>query len=286
MSGLEYSVTALSVGPEGGSPDGTFVTKEVTDLLFNLASPVRLQQLYTMKKHAFRMTELARSTNATIQETSRHLARMMEAGLIEKDAGGFYSLTSLGRILLSVLPSIGVLPMHRDFFLMHDLNLLPTDFTGRIGALAGAEFDGKAGLVQRRYERMISEANERLWIMGDSVTVSGERIGQMLSNRGTSLRILYPNSGLGTPLGPREELQNITKTFHGQIEVRAKERMEVGLVLNEREARFIAPDLAGKLDYNVAFGGSDSVFHSLCRDLFNHHWNGSRRVAYVESSQR
>lgn len=258
--------------------DPGIVSTSVTDLLFNLASPVRLQQLNVMKKGKVRMTELARSTDATIQETSRHLARMKECGIIDKDVDGFYGLTGLGRILLSVLSSIAVLPVRRDFFLRHDLTILPPEFTERIGVLLGAEFDQKAGLVQRRYERMISEALEYLWIMGDSVTVSGERIGRLLSGRVSSLRILFPTKGLATPIGPKEELENIRKHFHGRTEVRSRERTEVALVLNEKEARFIAPDLEGRLDYNVAYGGTNPRFHSWCCDLFDYYWNSSRRV--------
>ena len=275
-------------GLENDDPkDGasTPLIKDVTDLLFNLASPVRLQQLHLIGRHKVRMTDLAEMTDATIQETSRHLARMREARIIDRDSEGLYGLTSFGRLLLPIVPALDVLSMHRGFFLAHDLTLIPPEFVHRIGAFVGAEFDGKAGLVQRRYERLISEAVQQLWIMGDSVTVSGERIGQLMPSQGASLRILFPDKGLATPLGPREELVNIRRAFHGQIEVRSVAKTDVGIALNEGEARFIAPDLEGRLDYNVAFGGADTAFHGWCRDLFVYYWTRARRVvAYPDPS--
>jgi predicted transcriptional regulator len=278
---LEHSGTILSdVSENSDTKDGALpaLMEDVTDLFFNLASPVRLQQLHVIRTRKVRMTDLAEMTDATVQETSRHLARMRDARIIDRDSDGLYSLTSFGRMLLSIVPSLDVLSMHRNFFLTHDLTLIPPEFVDRIGALVNAKFDGKAGLVQRRYENMISDALHYLWIMGDSVTVSGERIGQLMPNQRASLRILFPDKGLATPLSPREELANLRRTFHGPIEVRSLERTDVGIILNEEEARFIAPDLEGRLDYNVAFSGTDAAFHGWCRDLFVHYWSRARRV--------
>jgi predicted transcriptional regulator len=285
---LENLVTILSGPPVKGDDQAANepATSDVANLLFNLASPVRLQQLEILRARRVRMTQLAKMTNATIQETSRHLARMRESKIIDKDSDGVYGLTSFGSIILCMVPALRVLALHRNFLLAHDLTLLPPEFVGRVGALARAEFDGKAGLVQRRYERMISEAMDHLWIMGDSITVSGERIGELLPSRDVCLRILFPAQGLATPLSPREELENIKKAFQGEIEVRSAERTEAGLVLNEESARFIAPDLSGRLDYNVAFGGADPAFHCWCRDLFVYYWNRSKRVAYVNPTKK
>jgi hypothetical protein len=59
-----------------------------------------------------------------------------------------------------------------------------------------------------------------------------------------------PSQGLATPLGPREELENTKKTFHRRVEVRSTAGTDVGMILNEKEAQFIAPDLGAKLDNN------------------------------------
>jgi len=284
---LGSSGKSLSESEESGLEKLAPTSARVTDILFDLSSEVRLKQLFTISKKKIRMAELARETDATIQETSRHLARLRNEKFIEKNSEGFFEITTFGRMLIqSTLRSAAVLSKHRDYFLTHDMNQLPPEYLQRIVALTESEFDGMAGLVQRRYEKMLTETREYLWIMGDNVTISGERIGQSLNKGVVSLRILFPTHGLGTPLKPKEELNDIRKSFRGSLEVRSIERTVVGLVINEMESRFVGPDLSGRLDYNNAFGGKDSLFHSWCFELFSHYWNRADKVISYEGVQK
>jgi DNA-binding MarR family transcriptional regulator len=68
---------------------------EMVRLLFDLSSSDRLTLLFAIRKEEnLRLTQLAEKIRATIQETSRHVGRLAEAKLIEKNSDGFYILTS------------------------------------------------------------------------------------------------------------------------------------------------------------------------------------------------
>src|SRR5215831_1828896 len=72
-------------------------------LLFDVSSSVRLTLLVTIRKENLRLTQLAEKISATIQETSRHLGRLTDAKLIDKNSDGTYTITSYGRLVLILL---------------------------------------------------------------------------------------------------------------------------------------------------------------------------------------
>lgn len=74
---------------------------DTVELLFELSSSDRLALLLEVKANKQRLTQLAQKLSATVQETSRHLSRLSDAKLIEKDSAAFYGLTAFGRLALN-----------------------------------------------------------------------------------------------------------------------------------------------------------------------------------------
>jgi DNA-binding MarR family transcriptional regulator len=63
---------------------------EMVKLLFDLSISDRLTLLFTIRKEEnLRLTQLTEKIRATIQETSRHVGRLTEANLIEKNSDGY-----------------------------------------------------------------------------------------------------------------------------------------------------------------------------------------------------
>jgi DNA-binding MarR family transcriptional regulator len=52
------------------------------------------------------LTHLAEKINATIQEAARHVNRLVEANLIERNPHDFYTLTTFGSIVLILITFI------------------------------------------------------------------------------------------------------------------------------------------------------------------------------------
>lgn len=99
--------------------------EHVAELLFILASIDRLTLLSEIATEKRRLSQLTTKLSATPQETSKHLVRLRDAKLIEKDSDGFFGLTAFSKIIVNLLPSIRFLAQNRDYFLSHDISSLP-----------------------------------------------------------------------------------------------------------------------------------------------------------------
>lgn len=95
--------------------------ERLAELLFILASTDRLTLLSELNNTKLRSSHLTVKLSATPQETSKHLMRLRDANLIEKDSDGFFSLTVFGKIIVNLIPSFRFLAQNRAYFLSHDI---------------------------------------------------------------------------------------------------------------------------------------------------------------------
>lgn len=249
---------------------------ETVKLLFDLSSADRLTLLLEIRKNEKqRLTQLAEKIKATIQETSRHIGRLNEAKLTEKDSDGYHILTSYGRLALLLLSSFDFLSKNRDYFLLHDITSLPQEFTERIGELSDHEFAVNVSKVLRHTEQVINSSNEYVWLTADQALITGPNIAQGVANRDLSVRIMIPKS---THIP--EEYEH-TKTLLGdKLELRllADEDVKVAIAMNEKIAGITFPDLEGKMDFNSGFTSGSNEFHKWCKDVFSFYWNRSKKA--------
>ena len=242
----------------------------LAELLFAVASVDRLTLFTTIANEKLRLTQLASKLSASTQETSRHLSRLQEARIIEKEADGCFGLTSFGRTFEVLLPSLKFLSEHREYFLSHDLSALPSDFLERIGELQRSEFAHGVGLVLSHTSQVLREAKRFVWLASDNVmdlgTLGGNAVGGDVA-----LRIIVPT-------GSTESFQSVGAELPAKVELRVVGRVCAGLALNEKTAGVTFPDLTGKIDFNSGFAGSDPKFQKWCTDLFTFHWNQAKPV--------
>ncbi len=102
-----------------------------------------------------RSSQLTAKLSATRQETSKHLTRLRNAKLIEKDSDGFFTLTTLGKIIVNLLPSIRFLAQNRDYFLSHDISSLPLEFIERLGELQEGQYAEKVGSILAYIQQVV-----------------------------------------------------------------------------------------------------------------------------------
>ena len=119
--------------------------EHVAELLFILASIDRLTLLSEIGVEKRRLSQLTTKLSATPQETSKHLVRLRDAKLIEKDSDGFFSLSAFGKIIVNFVPSIRFLTQNREYFLSHDISSLPLEFIERLGELQEGEHTDNVG---------------------------------------------------------------------------------------------------------------------------------------------
>jgi predicted transcriptional regulator len=254
--------------------------ESLAELLFILASIDRLTLLSEIGvEKKCRLGQLTARLSATPQETSKHLTRLRDAKLIQKDSDGFFGLTAFGKIMLNLLPSINFLTQNREYFLSHDISSLPLEFIERLGELQEGEHADNVGSVMAHIQQVVQSADEYIWLMADHRLGGGEyvaRSGKLESSSTVTWRVIIPASSNIDWKSARADI-GIHK---GRIEYHLIEDpndIKAGIALNEKIAGLGFPDFTGRLDFNRGFRSSNPIFRKWCEDLFVFHWNKARK---------
>lgn len=249
-----------------------FLTEDIEEHLFNLASNDRLTLLVNINEKRQRLTNLAKTIKASTQECSRHLNRLSESGYIKKDSDGSFETTTLGKAILRVLPSIQFLLNHKNYFLSHDLTPLPESFGERIGELREGKLVGHFNIVLDHIKKVILEGREFVWLIADQPVVPTSTLGNAFTSRKVPVRLIIKR---GTDLNALSAAKSILPE---KFEVAILNDVGVAMAINEKLAGacFQGPD--GKLDFGVGFVGSDVPFRSWCCDLFDYYWRTAELV--------
>jgi predicted transcriptional regulator len=249
--------------------------ESLAELLFVLASTDRLQVLSCLREDKeYRLSDIAQRLNSSIQEASKHVARLRDQYFIEKiPSNGYYTLTTLGKIVTKLLPSLEFLSKNKDYLLTHNISSLPEEFIRRIGELQEHQYNAKTGLVLSFTQQVIHEADKFVWLMSDHSLIDVFDI-EKDRNRGLTWRIILPT---GSKIN-WQDLRSYAKNAHARIEIGFSHRIIAGIALNEKVAGLLLPDLRGSLDFNSGFISSSLSFCKWCQDLFGYVWNGSEKT--------
>jgi predicted transcriptional regulator len=247
----------------------------LAELLFILASIDRLTLLSEIAIEKQRLSQLTAKLSATPQETSKHLTRLRDAKLIEKDSDGFFGLTAFGKIIINLLPSIKFITQNRDYFLSHDVSSLPLEFIERLGELQEGVSAGNVGSVMAHIQQVVQDADEYIWLMADHRLGGGEYVvksKKLKSSATVTWRVIIPDDSSINWTSVRADVG----THKGRIEyhlIEDAKDIKAGIALNEKIAGLGFPDSTGKLDFNRGFRSDNPLFRKWCQDLFVFHWN-------------
>jgi predicted transcriptional regulator len=248
------------------------MAQEVSGVLFDLVNSDRLTLLSRISLHKERLMALSKFMDSTPQECSRHLTRLSDAGFIRKDSEGCFEITSYGRAMLGMFPGIEFLAKNKEYFLSHDLALLPPSFLSRIGELADGRFDSNVSSVLTCISKVVSEAKDYVWLMADQPLLTGASIDQGPLSRIVSTRLIA-DQGI-----PRAALVNLRASLKERFETGMIQRVSFAIAMNEELAGVCFPDLNGQVDFRSGFSGTNPEFHSWCADLYRHFWDASEKT--------
>ena len=152
--------------------------ESLAELLFALANTDRLQVLsYLREEKEYRLSDIAQRLDSSIQEASKHVARLRDQSFIEKNSStGCYALTTLGKLVTRLLPSIEFLSENKEYLLTHNISSLPEEFIERIGELQEHQFNAKAGLVLSFTRQILHEADKFVWLMSDHSLIDNDTV--------------------------------------------------------------------------------------------------------------
>lgn len=202
------------------------------------------------------MNDLSRELDLTTTETFRQLQRLTQAALVEKQPEGTYTITEYGRLVLQITNPLSFLQKNKDYFLTHDISLLPSQFVMRLVELSKADF--LEGMVESttKISTMIGEARKYMWgISPEPLMQQLEAISKAVPS-GCEYRVLSPQ--------PPKKLSN--------LENRTLPNPPIIMAITETRAAVCFRLIGGKVDY-ASFFGEDPTFHGWAKDLFLYYWN-------------
>jgi predicted transcriptional regulator len=239
-------------------------------LLFELSSAERISIMSELHKSGLKLSQISRKLDLTVTEASRHLQRLNEAMLIQKDNEAYFQLTPFGMLSMSLLPALGFVSKQREYFLEYDVTNIPLEFIERIGELDKSAYVSETFRNLEEGENRIREAREFVWILSDQVLASSIPIlAEKMKNTPLDLRIVLPEG-----MFPPEENSRLPSNI-SYIQKRVLPKVGALIVMTEKYAVFCLPNHNGRIDY-TGFAGTDKKFHKWCKDLYLNYWKKAK----------
>ena len=231
--------------------------EDLCDLLFELSSTERMDILMSLRDENLRLSTISQKLDVTVTETSRHLQRLSDVQLIQRENDGRYSLTKYGSLAIFLLKDLKFIAKNRQYFLDHDVTNLPVQFVNRLGELVDSEYEIDAVKAIDRVTHILDNAEECIWshsyhILPAHVTILEKKVEKEVDFRG-----IYPMD---------YKLSSIIAN-----RLRFVDKIELRLLVTEKEAMCGFLSSSGQPDYSTFFS-RDPVFINLCRDIHRYYW--------------
>ena len=261
--------------------------ENLCNLLFELSNEDRLRILHQLNKKAMNVTNLSKTLGLTTQESSRHVSRLGDVGLTEKDVDGLHRLTPYGELALKQLKGLEFISQHSDYFTSHTLARIPPEFVCRIGDLVNSTHVDDVMAAFYNVDKVFREAEEYIWVITDQYLVSTwyplttEAIEREVKVKQIEAKdwVVPPKIKESYRAKDMETARRARIT--GLLEERILERLDICLYMSEKEVAGVAfPFPDGRFDY-LGFTATDERSHKLCRDLFQYYWERARSRANV-----
>ncbi len=234
---------------------------EVEKLFYELASESRLGILRALKEHDWKMNEVAKELDLTTTETFRQLQRLTDASLAKKQPEGTYAITEYGRLVLEFAGPMGFLLKNKEYFLTHDVRILPHQFLMRLDELSASTL--MLGMVESttKISQMIGAARKYMWGISPEPLMQQLEVISKEVPKGCEYRVLSPQ--------PTKKLAN--------LENRTLNEPPLIMAVTENQAAVCFRLVGGKVDY-ASFFGEDKAFHGWAKELFLYYWNNAKTV--------
>lgn len=235
--------------------------------MFELSHPERLKILNMLKEKPMRLSHLSKKLDITTAEVSRHLDRLGNARLIERDSESSYNLTTFATITLTEVSNFDFLLKNVDYFLNHDLSQLP-DHLHWFNSMAKGGFSSGTLETSSAIKEASVNAKKYVYVMSDEMMRALVPIDCKKNDEGVVFKKIYPKD---IQLPPEYE-NRIDESF----EIKTLKEVPCGLKMNDKIAGVALRDLDGKVDYSMGIVGEDESFRSWVRAIFDYYWDLAR----------
>lgn len=260
------------------------------DMLFEVSNEIRQKMLQLLSESDSTVTAISKQLDISMTEASRHINRLSQVGLIQKQPEGDYRITILGKTVLRQLGPLEFITRHSDYFMSHDATGIPTMYLNRIQELTMAKptYTSRANIMktveklgksleeaEEHYESIFDESAMALIIYAEPDPESEDRVWSKLKT-GLRCRVLLPDTVDFDRIHTDSMKEFMALHSQGGFEFRLLEDTPVFLQMNEKEVALLAfPDIEGAIDY-LGFEANDQRSLEWCRSLFEYYWGLSK----------
>lgn len=242
-----------------------------------VSSEQRLKIIQLISEQEYRLSELAKKLDATKPEVHRNLDRLEKSGFIIKTVKGNFELTTLGQMVLGLIPNLAFVIEYKKYFLEHPINSLPQKFISRFGELFECKLLKSYVDVFEYWKKIYENSEEYIYNILYDVPYFDDFTKPIYNKltKGVKIKSIFYEKAMVS--SSRGEVVKKLKKFidSGDIQRMMTKKIGAAVILNEKQSCLIFPNTEGKLDAGYAFVGEHFRFHQWCFDYFNYSWYNS-----------
>jgi len=246
-----------------------------------LSNDVRIDILFTLQRKRAKISEIANMYKITIQESMRNFNRLNDAGLISKDEENYYYLTPLGHIACNHIPGFVFLTNNNDYFTYHNFGDLPSKFIQRFGALLKCNrINGMAKILDKWMSIYNNTSQEIFLISSDIINSNFPKLIIDKVTDGIEFNYIIDKSVINTDQLDKPQEKKIFKGFllDGILKRRILDKIQITLILSEKEGFVMFPTNEGNTDMREGFYGNDPEFLEWCKDYYQWCSDNSKKI--------
>jgi len=239
-----------------------------------------------------RITDITKELDINNPEARRHVSRLSEIELIQRDVEGFYHITPYGETCILLFQEFIFLSSNSEYFKTHTLSKIPTGLVKKIGELTDYKKLNDALDFIRHTEILFKDSKEYVLLLVDKFPVNYLSTIVEIIERGIELKIIEPKERTFNPdieILTSEETQALSRTRQTPlVEQRMLDEVKMHLILSDNQCVIAFPASDGQFDY-LGFTSSSESSLKWCRELFQYHWEISEergRTPYVRELKR
>ena len=251
--------------------------EDYAQYFLEVSSEQRLKIIQLLDENEYRLSELTKKLGATKPEVHRNLERLEKSGFVIKKINAHFELTTLGQMVLGLIPNLAFVIKNKKYFLEHPINSLPHKFISRFGELYECKFVKSYVDVFEYWKKIYENSEEYIYNILYEVPYFDDFTKPILNrlSNGVKIKSIFYEKAMVS--SSRNEVVKKLKKYidNGDIQRMMTKKIGAAVILNEKQACLIFPDSDGKLDAGNAFVGDNFLFHQWCFDYFNYSWYNS-----------
>jgi len=238
--------------------------------IFELSHPARQTIMDLVIASPKKHTDFVKSLKIAPAEVSRHLQRLASSGFIYKNSKSMHEATQYGKKLCQELRNLDYICRNKDFFENHDLSAIPKELMSW-STLANAEIiKGSMKVLDALYQAT-NRAEMFIWSVTQMALDPFVLLHVHQLEKGLELRLIFKKNARM----PSEYSDNRLLS----LEIRALEDIPMCIIVNDKEALIILPDVQGEPDYSFALRSTEEAFLRWGSLMFEHCWSRGENVA-------